>query len=255
MHADDRSAPKSFEDLVLRRSADDPDVEHDPAIFGELCARKQYMHLSTAQLFQDAMVALFLRGKRDGFFVEFGAANGVTLSNSYVLESRLRWRGILAEPARCWHEQLKANRTAVIDDRCVLNVSGQSLTFFESSVAELSTLCGLRTRDFNRAGRRAGRTYDVQTVSLNDLLTGHGAPPDIDYLSIDTEGSEFAILDAFDFDRYDVKIITVEHNYCEPDRTRIFDLLTSHDFVRVLEPFSRFDDWYVQDTVLDNLSP
>jgi len=52
----------------------------------------------------------------------------------------------------------------------------------------------------------------VETVSLNDLLLSQAAPPRIDYISIDTEGSELAILEAFDFARWDVRLFTIEHN-------------------------------------------
>ena len=41
---------------------------------------------------------------RGGFFVEFGATNGIDLSNSYLLQSKYYWTGILAEPARCWRD-------------------------------------------------------------------------------------------------------------------------------------------------------
>ena len=62
-------------------------------------------------------------------------------------------------------------------------------------------------------------------MMLLDLLAAHNCPREIDYLSIDTEGSELPILNAFDFSKYDIKIVTVEHNYCEPDRQQIHDLL------------------------------
>jgi FkbM family methyltransferase len=195
-----------------------------------------------------------LRGKRNGFFVEFGATNGIDFSNTYVMESQLQWKGILAEPARCWHESLKKNRTALIDTRCVWTKSGESITFFEANVAELSTISDFRDRDFNKDARKAGKTYEVETVSLNDLLSKYSAPTEIDYISVDTEGSEFKILNSFDFQKYFIKVITVEHNFCDPDRKQIFDLLSSHNFVRILEPFSKFDDWYVQKSVLDELS-
>jgi FkbM family methyltransferase len=195
-----------------------------------------------------------LRGKPNGYFVEFGATDGIGLSNTYLLESRLQWKGILAEPARCWHDNLKKNRTAAIDTRCVWNKTGEALTFLETELAELSTLADFRDRDFNKSGRTIGKTYKVNTVSLNDLLLKHNAPADIDYMSVDTEGSEFNILNSFDFKRYQVKIITVEHNFCEPDRKQIFDLLTSKNYERIFEPFSKFDDWYAQKSILDGQS-
>lgn len=66
------------------------------------------MELSKAQLRQDLFVLNHLDFKRNGFFVEFGATNGVNLSNSFLLERQFGWNGILAEPARIWHEQLRA---------------------------------------------------------------------------------------------------------------------------------------------------
>lgn len=213
------------------------------AQFAVFCAAN--MMRSAAQLFQDLLVVFFLGGKRDGFFVEIGATNGIELSNTVILERSFGWRGILAEPARCWHAELKASRRAAIDTRLVWSTSGERLDFKEA--AELSTLPDLAGRDANRAerGRLDAGVYPVETVSLNDLLAAHAAPRAIDYLSIDTEGSELTILEAFDFSRHDVGIITVEHNFVEPDRGRIHRLLTARGFVRVFEPFSKFDDWYV----------
>ena len=205
---------------------------------------------SHAQLFQDLFVISFLKGKRNGFFVEFGATNGRDLSNTFILEEHFDWKGILAEPAKCWHTALKANRMATIDTRCVWSETGAQLEFKETEFAELSTLDNLVDSDFNREGRVKGVTYSVDTVSLNDLLKDHNAPREIDYLSIDTEGSELPILQAFDFANYDIKIMTVEHNFVEPSRQKIFELLVSNGFERVFKPFSKFDDWYVKRSLL-----
>jgi hypothetical protein len=97
--------------------------------------------------------------------------------------------------------------------------------------------------DQHSAARQNGAIYDVQTISLLDLLQKHSAPKLIDYLSIDTEGSEFEILNAFDFNKYQFKCITVEHNFT-PMRERIYDLLSQNGYSRVFSEFSRFDDWY-----------
>jgi FkbM family methyltransferase len=201
---------------------------------------------SHSQLLQDLFVLYALKSKKGGFFVEFGATNGITLSNSYMLERHYRWKGILAEPARCWRDALRANRKAIIDNRCVWTESGRTLSFSEANVAELSTISEFVDKDFNRDGRAGSASYEVETVSLNELLAHHQAPKVIDYMSIDTEGSEFPILQRFDFSKYDIKVMTVEHNYCEPDRENIRLLLSLAGFVRVFEPISRWDDWYVK---------
>lgn len=205
--------------------------------------------LSRSQLFQDLFVLFFSNSKRNGFFVEFGATDGIDLSNSFILERQFGWTGILAEPAQCWHQVLKANRKAAIDFRCVWSESGQKLEFKETALPELSTVIDLTEKDFNRNARKVGRTYQVETVSLNDLLQFHKCPKVIDYLSVDTEGSEYAILSKFDFSRYDIKIITVEHNFIEPDRGNIHALLSANGFVRVFEPLSRWDDWYLHRSI------
>jgi hypothetical protein len=70
-------------------------------------------------------------------------------------------------------------------------------------------------------------------------------PKTIDYLSIDTEGSELEILSAFDFSAHHVRIITVEHNH-SPIRGKLHDLLTSNGFTRAFEEFSDWDDWYLR---------
>ena len=200
---------------------------------------------SKSQLRQDLFVLAQLGFKRDGYFVEFGATNGVGLSNTHILEKSFGWRGILAEPAKCWHSQLKANRSAIIETRCVWSVSGAVLKFNEVDDPELSTIEQFSSGDLHQKARESGKSYEVQTVSLNDMLEQHQAPSDMDYLSIDTEGSEFEILQKLDFNKYRFRVITCEHNYT-PMREEIFNLLSRHGYVRKFTELSRFDDWYVK---------
>jgi FkbM family methyltransferase len=200
---------------------------------------------SRSQLRQDVFVLAELDFKKNGFFVEFGATNGVDLSNTYLLENEFQWRGILAEPARCWHDALRKNRSATVETRCVWSASGAMLKFNEVALPELSTIDSLSSADFHREKRKAGRTYAVETISLNDLLAAHGAPPVVDYLSIDTEGSELEILRSFDFSRHSFSIITAEHNYT-PQREEIASLLTRQGYIRKYQDLSEFDDWYVK---------
>ena len=201
--------------------------------------------LSQAQLRQDLFVLTELGFKRCGYFVEFGAASGKELSNTWLLEKHFGWSGILAEPAKCWHERLAANRTCVIENRCVWKSTGDSLEFAEASEAEISTLTPFKGGDQHAASRRSSRHYQVETISLNDLMAEHKAPDSPDYLSIDTEGSQLEILQAFDFKRHPFKVITCEHNFT-PAREKIHVLLTAAGYVRKHEKISDFDDWYVR---------
>lgn len=203
-----------------------------------------YFPHSTAQSRQDVFVLSQLNFKRGGFFVEFGATNGITHSNTYLLEKEFGWTGILAEPALCWHEALTRNRKVAIDTQCVWKESKQTVPFYETDAADLSTIALYRDDDLHKTKRMHGRRYDVPTISLQDLLIKHKAPILIDYLSLDTEGSEFEILNSFDFDRHRFRIITCEHNFT-PARDKIHSLLSRNGYTRILERVSKQDDWYI----------
>lgn len=203
------------------------------------------LRFSRSQLRQDLFALSEVGFKPNGFFVEFGATNGVDLSNTYLLEKAFGWQGILAEPARCWHPALKSNRSCCIETDCVWRESNSTLTFKETALKEFSTISSSASSDPQRRAREEGVQYSVRTISLLDLLAKYDAPPVIDYLSLDTEGSEYEILRAFDFDRYQFRVITCEHNY-SPQRDKIFSLLTGHGYVRKFERASAFDDWYVK---------
>lgn len=196
---------------------------------------------SKSQLTQDLFVLSCLDFKRSGYFVEFGATNGIDLSNTLLLEKEFGWNGILAEPSKNWHQDLLGNRSSHIELKAVYNKSNEKLSFLEASTPELSTLNSFRNKDSHN---RRGQTSDVDTISLMDLLTKYDAPQIIDYLSIDTEGSELDILSNFDFEYYKFKVITVEHNFTE-QREKINQLLTSKGYKQVLKEISAFDDWYV----------
>ena len=201
---------------------------------------------STAQLFQDLLPLFLLRPKQPGFFVEFGATDGVFLSNTLLLESKFQWNGILAEPAQKFHAGLRANRKAALDFRCVWSETGRQMPFHEAEDGELSTLDGFGETDHHSALRAKGRKYAVESVSLNDLLKSHNAPRKIDYLSMDTEGSELEILKAFDFSAYDVSILTIEHNFLPDYRAAIHSWMSAAGYDRIFENLSAWDDWYVK---------
>lgn len=231
---------KKIKEIIFKNE----DIESENATF-LLALNRELLSKSNSQIKQDLFVLSELNYKKNGFFVEFGACDGLIFSNSYLLEKEFGWKGILAEPAKCWHNQLKNNRNCWIETDCVWGVSDSFLTFNETDTAELSTIDNFGLYGDHALSREKGNTYSVKTISLNDLLEKYNAPKEIDYLSIDTEGSELEILSNFDFSKYSFRVITCEHNYT-PMREKIFELLINNGYLRVFEEVSKFDDWYVK---------
>lgn len=216
--------------------------------YNEFCDGKE----SYAQIRQD-LLALFVLGSDPRYFVEFGACDGIYLSNTFLLETYYGWSGLLVEPTNHYNKILKTKRSAKIDTLCVADTSGKTVEFTE--VVGLQGLSGVSEYAFNdvhtQTRRNLGVTYEVETISLKDLLDKHNAPEVIDYISIDTEGSEYSILEAYDFSRK-FNLITVEHNNTYT-KDLIHDLLISKGYINILPEESKWDSWYVLPEVYNNL--
>lgn len=227
----------------------------DPALFAGFVAG--LLEHSHGQLFQDVWVLWETHVRRDGFFVEFGVSDGIDLSNTYLLEKSYGWTGVVAEPNPSFHRAVKASRSCFISEKCVYNTSGHKIGFMAidpAAIAEwdartLSRIAEIDPDDWAEARNGGPRGHhsriEVPTISLNDLLIEAEAPSDIDYLSVDTEGSEYEILNHFDFSKWNITCISVEHNFTR-NRGKIYELLTSHGYRRKWPALSRWDDWYVK---------
>ena len=200
------------------------------------------MDMSKSQTRQDIFALYELNFKKNGFFVDFGASDGVTSSNSYLLEKEFGYNGILAEPNPKQCNNILNIRNAKIENKCVWRDSGFVIEFIDA--ADLSTIKEFSNSDKHSSIRKNKSTFLVETISLTDMLKKHKAPFLIDYLSIDTEGSEFEILSSHNFEEYKFSVITVEHNFTD-QRNQIFELLTKNGYKRKYEQLSCQDDWYV----------
>ena len=200
--------------------------------------------ISYSQLRQD-IFALYHRQDSPGYFVEFGSLDGIDTSNTYLLEKHHGWTGILAEPLPRFHEDLRRNRTCIIEPRCVFSHSGDVVQFGEvEDFPAVSTLISHKDQhSMWKEKRQTNKVHDVVTVSLDDMLDEHNAPAVIDYLSIDTEGSEYTILSAYSFKR-PFNTMTVEYANKE-EREKLFNLLTAHKYIRAHANLSQWEDWYV----------
>ena len=189
------------------------------------------MKNSRSQCGQDVNVLNFYKQKENGFFVEIGAMDGIRLSNTYLLEMDYNWKGICVEPVPFNYEKLIKNRlNSFCSNKAVYSVSREYIEFDISN--ELDYHSGISSH-LGRHKQRVDKdktTIKVETITLNDLLKESNAPSYIDYLSIDTEGSEYEILKVVDFNYFKFGIIDIEVNGEEPKRSLIRELLTSSGY-------------------------
>ena len=204
--------------------------------------------MSYSQLSQDLEVIKFYNNKENGFFIEIGASDGINLSNTYLLETQYKWKGICCEPIPNNFKNLVKNRpNSICYDKAVYNSSGLTVIFDIANNNDL--LSGISKHiDCHKSSVDTNKeTIQVQTISLLDVLNNANAPLFIEYMSLDTEGCEFEILKNFDFEKYTFGLIDVEHNYCEPRRTEIKNLLLSKGYIYKGE--NKWDDMYKHNSV------
>jgi FkbM family methyltransferase len=200
---------------------------------------------SHSQIGQDLAVLKYYKNKKNGYFVEIGAWDGISYSNTFLME-KLGWDGICVEPLPKLYNQLEKNRKCKTYQCAVDTVGGKTLNFVDAGMlsGDLSRI------DKDRISRELGAeklelqsTIEVQTRNLTDILKDADAPKFIEFLSLDTEGSEFDILIGLDHDSYKFGYITVEHNYKEPNRRKIREFLISKGYTFYKE--NQFDDDYI----------
>ena len=204
---------------------------------------KYLLPISESQLLQDVFCALALNEKRNGFFVEVGVGSGRAISNTYMLEKHYGWNGLLVEPNRSSHESIAECRSARLEKRAAASKSGETLNFEELiDAGEHSRIVGTGGHTMPGARRTV---YEVQTITLTEILDQNNAPKEIDFLSLDTEGSELDILRGVDFGKYEFSIIVVEHNYNKKTMNSLNEILCNQGYALVLPEISQFDAWYI----------
>ena len=175
----------------------------------------------------------------DGFFVEFGARDGITHSNTAYFERTLGWKGLCIEPLAVEFKALRVNRP---NCRCVNGAIGTRRGLQDFVIVEgklgwngfWEEMAPSRQRDLvkkNASGAVRLRTIKTQTYPLADLLRAAQPTADVlhaSLLSIDTEGSELSVLRSLDWGRFRADVVQVEKSQHEKAIDR---LMRKHGFV------------------------
>lgn len=200
-----------------------------------------------SQLMQDKFVDEYLGQKENGFFIDVGAHDGTSASNTLFFEESRNWKGICIEPGPAEYEKLQANRKSHNINACVSDYDGESeYTYIEGPSMMLSGL----TETYNRfheerinreISQLGGRVSKIKlpVFRLQTILDQCGVTH-VDYCSIDTEGSEFNIIRSIDFDKVSISVFSIENNYGDLD---IQDFLESKGYALLTK--IRWDDIFI----------
>tara|TARA_A100001015_G_scaffold320627_1_gene447725 strand:- start:2893 stop:3600 length:708 start_codon:yes stop_codon:yes gene_type:complete len=157
---------------------------------------------------------------KNGFFIECGAHDGITQSNTFNLEKKLNWHGILIEPSSKFRE-LKKNRSkknyffnlALTND----NQKNKKLKFSYYNLMthriDSPAIDNLFLDDAKKNGLQKNEKhyfFEANAKTLNQILSQLKKIKKIDFFSLDTEGTELEILEGLNFDHYKVNYILIE---------------------------------------------
>lgn len=222
--------------------------DEDSLVFLGKCM--SFFNKTNSQNFQDVFALHTRKLHGPGVFVEFGACDGIEGSNTLMLERDFGWAGCLAEPNPAWHEKLFASNRVIsqICADCVWTKSDAVLMFDATERQQLATIAGYGMDDEHAEHRKFSNQIFVKTISLLDFLHSYSISSIIDYMSVDTEGSEYDILEQFFKDnkgQFKINAMSIEHNYM-PIREKIHALMIENGYERKYEFMSRWDDYYVK---------
>ena len=164
---------------------------------------------------QDLIAYIYFNGKTSGFFIDIGAFDGVTISNTYTLE-QLGWEGICIEPIPEIYSLLQENRKCHKYNVAVSSATTSDANFLKvSKQLGLSGLAQQMPERIKKGLEKRGLEVEqitVNTMTFDKIIKNHPDVDHVDFLSIDVEGGELDVLDTIDFERYRFGLITIENN-------------------------------------------
>jgi hypothetical protein len=137
-------------------------------------------------------------GKYNGVFVEFGAMDGVTQSSTYYYEKKYNWTGVLIEPDETVIGDITTNRPNAVFYNALVCPAGSESADFDISKFHGESGTNIPTDDILK-------TFSIGCVDLNHIV-----PRKVDYMVVDTVGSEFEILQTFHFHAHDIDYVQVK---------------------------------------------
>ena len=213
----------------------------------------------------------FFRSLRGGTFVELGAVDGITLSNTKFFQDQLGWSGVLIEPSKDFEYLTKGiarystssseakvfNGFRCLPEKNVFCVNKAIcrkpgfIEFVHAANRHGGSLVGGAKELLTDAHKKMFHVveesvYKVECVPIGIILKEYGIKR-IDLFSIDVEGSEEIVLDTMDW-QIPVHVIVIEaHEYNSPtgkeghERKHRILLQNGFQYLMTLD----YDEWWV----------
>ena len=174
--------------------------------------------------------------KTDGFYIELGAFDGITQSNTYFFEKYRNWKGVLIEPSKDAFKLCSENRpnSIVINDCCVSNAYSQPYITGDFNSILMASVNGTRLIE----QRQPVQTMVTVSASTLESILDDIHPQTIDLLSLDTEGYELDVLKGLNLDKYRPQYMLIE--IYARDFKEISEFLASKNY-RLHSNFSNYN--------------
>eukprot|EP01083_Nonionella_stella_P031395 85981_1 len=189
-----------------------------------------------------------------GTFIELGANDGTSMSNTKLYEDDLGWSGLCIEGDPVLFKSLKQNRPnctnvhAIITDKPG-NVTWKYAAGHQTGLVQAISGNDTLIKEFSRFP--VGGTTIVKGTPLVDMLREHNIHH-VDFFSLDVDGAECTLLKTIDFRKVDVRTFLIEthsggkYGIRETGPQCVRDVLTSNGF-HYDYTFGGLDDVYVND--------
>ena len=159
-----------------------------------------------SQCNQDCVVMALLQLKRGGFFVDLAANHPVTWSNTKALERDFGWNGVCVEPNPIYHNMLLKHRVCTVVAAAVGSREGTALFKMNTNVRS-----GAFGHIIDQGGRLDTAVSEVTITTFGRIAVEASVPAHIDFLSLDVEGSELAVMRAFPYEAHSISLLSVEN--------------------------------------------
>lgn len=195
--------------------------------------------ISYAQNYEDVILKRVFNGKKDGFYVDIGAADPVNLSVTKSFYD-LGWTGVNIEPSLHFFKKLQLRRPKDINlNYAAGNVEGVFDLYEVKGFEECSSLDKDIAKDSSKSFKKKYFKYKVHVKKVSELLKSF-YEREIDFLKIDVEGLEKQVIEGIDFSKIRPKVILVE----------AMSPLTIYDF----NDTERDSTWHIWEPLLQSYS-